>query len=41
MPADSGYGRDDVRGNKARTSIKRSYTEYLVLEVRVAGEESW
>ena len=37
MPADSGYGRDDVRGNKARTLIKRSYIEYLVLEVRVAG----
>lgn len=37
MPADSGYGRDYVRGNKARTLIRRSYIEYLVLEVRVAG----
>lgn len=37
MPADRGYGRDYVRGNKARLLIRRSYTEDLVLEVRVAG----
>lgn len=37
MPGDSGYGRDYVRGNKARLLIRRSYIEDLVLEVRVAG----
>ena len=37
MPADSGHGRDYVRGNKARLLIRRSYIEDLVLKVRVPG----